>query len=161
MDATSFRIAVIAFESQSGDDACNRTRIIGKLAEAAREGVQLALFPQSGIGAPEDDAIAAAVEQTGVAAGVGWIERTDDGRRYESYAIRSPGGARVHILIGEDNDVVESVRTMALTGATLLVAPKRGDRPHRAPLAPNTERAMPRGSLPLSFAIIGRNRATG
>jgi len=161
MDASSFRIAVIAPESQSDDVACNRTRIIGKLAEAAREGVQLALFPQSGIGAPEDDAIAAAVERTGVAAGVGWIGRMDDGRRYERYAICSPGGARVYMLIGEDNDVAESVRMMALTGATLLVAPKRGDRSHRAPLAPTTERAMPRGSLPLSFAIIGRNRVTG
>ncbi|KXU92691.1 carbon-nitrogen hydrolase [Caballeronia megalochromosomata] len=272
MDITSFRIAVIALESQPA-------LIAGTLADAASQGVQLAVFPQSSIGAPDDlsraepfdgpsiRAIAAAVDDTGVAAGVGWIERTEDGRFYDSYAMLFPGGARVRhrklhasqrglhggnrftvfeapfgvrigILIGDDNDVVENVRMTALMGATLLIAPMRGDRSHRAPLAARAadngmfiacshpscdealiagpdgrvlarhasakgglivaevkpalaeasigrkalsarrpdlyeplaragnayplrieaERAMPRGSLPLSFAMVGRNR---
>ncbi|SAK79718.1 hypothetical protein AWB75_04859 [Caballeronia catudaia] len=145
---------------------------------------------------------------------------------------------RLGILIGEDNDVVENVRMTALMGATLLIAPMRGDRSRRAtlaaraadngmyiayahtssdqamivgpdgrvlarhsrandglivarvlpslaeassarqalaarrpdlyaplahrgnayPLAMETERPAPRGALPLSFAIVGRNR---
>ncbi|WP_061158453.1 nitrilase-related carbon-nitrogen hydrolase [Caballeronia temeraria] len=275
MDATSFRVAVIALESQQGDTARHCMRIAEKLADAARQGVRLAVFPPSCIEEPGDEsfdgaslhAIAAAVDETGVAAGVGWIERTEDGRRYDSYAICFPGGARVRhrmlhatqrglhsgnaftvfdapfgvrigILIGADNDVVENVRMTALMGATLLIAPMRGDRSHRAmlaaraadngmyiacshasveqaliagpdgcvlacqadvrdgviaaqvqpslagasighrammtrrpdlygplarqgnvyPLAPETERARPRGSLPLSYAVVGRNR---
>jgi predicted amidohydrolase len=282
LDATSFRIAVIAPESRHGDAARNCALIAGKLADAARQGVRLAVFPPSSIGGPDDDAsaepfdgpfiraIAAAVDETGVAAGVGWIERTEDGRRYDSYAICFPGGARVRhrmlrpahrglhignrftvfaapggvrigILIGADNDVVENVRTTALMGATLLIAPMRGDHSPRAtlavraadngvyiacshasgeqalivgpdgrvlarnanardgmivanvrpsvaeasagqraraarrpdlygpltrqgdayPIAPETERTMPRGSLPLSFAVVGRHRVTG
>ncbi|WP_321791647.1 nitrilase-related carbon-nitrogen hydrolase [Caballeronia sp. J97] len=279
MDATSFRVAVIALESRHGDASFNCSRIAEKLARTARQGVQLALFPQSSISGPDEvsraepfdgpsiRAIAAAVDETGVAAGVGWIERTADGRLYDSFAICFPGGARVRhrklhathrglnsgncftvfdalqgvrigILIGEDNDVVENVRMTALMGATLLVAPMCGDRSHRVPLAaraadngiyiacshassdqaliagpdgrvlarhataqdgvivadvepsrveasighqaraarrpdlygplaregevcplaPETERATPRGSLPLSFAVVGRHR---
>ncbi|WP_062610830.1 nitrilase-related carbon-nitrogen hydrolase [Caballeronia calidae] len=280
MDAASFRVAVLALNSSHEDAARNCSRIAAQLARAAREDVQLAVFPQSSISAPDDearaepfdgpsiDAIAAAVDETGVAAGVGWIERTEDGRLFDSYAICFPGGMRVRhrklhaaqrrlhggdrftvldapfgirigILIGEDNDVVENVRMTALMGATLLIAPMRGDRSHRAtlaaraadngmyiayshtareesmivgpdgrvlacrasaqdglivadvnpslaeasigrqalaarrpdlyaplarrgnayPLTPEPERARPRGSLPLSFAVIGRHRA--
>lgn len=276
LDATSFRIAVTALDSPHGDAARHRALI----ADAAFQKVQLVVFPQLSIGVPDDAsraesfdgpsirAIAAAVDDTGVAAGVGWIERTEDGRLFDSYAICFPGGMRVRhrklhaaqrrlhggdrftvldapfgapigILIGEDNDVVENVRMTALMGATLLIAPMRGDRSHRAtlaaraadngmyiayshtageesmivgpdgrvlacrasahdglivadvnpslaeastghqalaarrpdlyaplarrgngyPLTPEPERARPRGSLPLSFAVIGRHRA--
>lgn len=268
LEAASFRIAVIGLES---DD---RTFIAAKLADAAQQGVQLAVFPPAALDNAHaesfDDLAArmsAAVDATGVAAGIGWIERTEDGRLYDSYALCFPGGARVRhrklhatrrgfhggngftvfdapfgmrigVLIGEDNDVVENVRMTALMGATLLIAPVRGERPHRAtlaaraadngmyiayghalgeqalivgpdgrvlarhaaasdglivarvspslaaassgrralaarrpelyaplahrgnayPVAIETERAAPRGALPLSFAIVGRNR---
>jgi len=171
LDATSFRIAVSTLVSQ-GDAA----RHCALIADAACQGVQLVLFPQLSIGVADDAsraesfdgpsirAIAAAVDGTGVAAGVGWIERTEDARLYDSYAILFPGGARVRhrklhashrglhsgerftvfdaplgarigILIGDDNDVVENVRMTALMGATLLIAPMRGDRTQRATLA--------------------------
>ncbi|BAN22767.1 nitrilase-related carbon-nitrogen hydrolase [Caballeronia insecticola] len=278
MDATSFRVAVIAFESQPGDAARNCVLIADELARAATLGVQLAVFPQSCIGGhdtahaeafdgPSIDAIAAAVDKTGVAAGVGWIERAADGRLYDSYAVcfargarvrhrklhathgalhggnrftvfDTPFGVRVGILIGGDNDVVENVRMTALMGATLLIAPmsraasrratlaaraadngmyiayahpscdesmivgpdgrvlarsngardgcivaqvkpalaeansgrralaaRRPDlyepltrQGHAFPLAIETERVQARGALPLSFAIVGRNR---
>jgi predicted amidohydrolase len=172
LDATSFRIAVTALDSQHGDAARHRALI----ADAAFQKVQLVVFPQLSIGVPDDAsraesfdgpsirAIAAAVDDTGVAAGVGWIERTEDGRLYDSYAMLFPGGAhvrhrklhashrglhsgerftvfdapfcaRIGILIGDDNDVVENVRMTALLGATLLIAPMRGDRTHRGMLA--------------------------
>ncbi|SAK52530.1 nitrilase-related carbon-nitrogen hydrolase [Caballeronia ptereochthonis] len=175
MDATSFRVAVIAPESRHGDAACNCALVTEKLSQAARSGVQLAVFPQSCISGPDDetlaepfdgpsiDAIAAAVDKTGVAAGVGWIERTGDGRLHDSYAVCFPGGPRVRhrklhathrglhggnrftvfdapfgvrigILIGGDNDVVENVRMTALMGATLLIAPMSGAASRRAPL---------------------------
>ncbi|SPB17678.1 carbon-nitrogen hydrolase [Caballeronia novacaledonica] len=270
MDAISFRIAVTALESHA--DVARHCALI---ADAASQGVQLVAFPQASIDAsraesfdgPSIRAIAAAVDDTGVAAGVGWIERTEDGRLYDSYAILFPGGARVRhrklqasqrglhsgarftvfdapfgarigILIGDDNDVVENVRMTALMGATLLIAPMRRERTHRAmlaaraaengmfiacshtsgddaliagpdgsvltrraaangglivadvkpslaetsagrralsarrpdlyaplarqgdayPLRIEPERAMPRGSLPLSFAVVGRHR---
>ncbi|SAL75218.1 Carbon-nitrogen hydrolase [Caballeronia arvi] len=267
-EAASFRVAVIAHE------LADRSLIAARLADAARHGVQLAVFPPSAIEEAHaesfDDVamqLTAAVDAAGVAAGVGWIERTEDGRLYDSYALCFPGGGRarhrklhathrrfhggsgftvfdapfgmrIGILIGEDNDVVENVRMTALMGATLLIAPMRGDRSHRAtlaaraadngmyiayarassdqamivgpdgrvlarhasandglivaqvkpslaeassarqalaarrpdlyaplaqrgnayPLVMETERAAPRGSLPLSFAIVGRNR---
>ncbi|SAL19637.1 carbon-nitrogen hydrolase [Caballeronia peredens] len=175
MDATSFRVAVMAFESQPGDAVRHCALVAAELSGAARLGVQLALFPQACIGGhdtaraeafdgPSIDAIAAAVEQTGVAAGVGWIERTGDGRLYDSYAVCFPGGARVRhrklhstqrglhggnrftvfdtpfgmrigILIGDDNDVVENVRMTALMGATLLIAPMSRAASRRATLA--------------------------
>lgn len=280
LDASSFRVAVIALESQHGDAARNCSRMVDRLAEAAARGVQLAVFPQSSVSGPHADtlaepfdgpsinSIAAAVDRTGVAAGVGWIERTEDGRLYESYAIclpngtrvrhrklhathralhggsrftvfDAPFGARIGILIGDDNDVVENVRMTALMGATLLIAPMNGGASRRAtlaaraadngmyiayshpsgdeamivgpdgrvlarhataqdglivaqvkpalaeasigrralaarrpdlyeplarqgnayPLATEPERATARGSLPISFAIVGRNRA--
>lgn len=279
MDATSFRVAVIALDARHGDASGNCARIAARLDEAARQGVQLAVFPQSSISAPDGDApaelfdgpsinaIAAAVDETGVAAGVGWSERTEDGRRYDSYAVCFPGGARtrhrklhathrglnsgsrftvfdtpfgarIGILIGGDNDVVENVRMTALMGATLLIAPVSETATRRAtlaaraadngmyiawshasddesmivgpdgrvvarhadgndgfivadvkpslaeasrgrqalaarrpelygpltregyayPLSPDAERAMPRGSLPLSFAMVARSR---
>ncbi|WP_250512740.1 nitrilase-related carbon-nitrogen hydrolase [Caballeronia sp. INDeC2] len=176
MNAASFRIAVTVLDSQHADAARHCAPIAGKLAEAACQDVQLVVFPQLSIRAADDlsraesfdgpsiRAIAAAVDDTGVAAGVGWIERTEDKRLYDSYAILFPGGARVRhrklhashrglqsgerftvfdspfgarigILIGDDNDVVENVRMTALMGATLLIAPMRDQRTQRATLA--------------------------
>jgi predicted amidohydrolase len=98
-------------------------------------------------------AVADAVDRTGVAAGVGLIERASSGDLYSSYVVCLPGGERhVHrklqrdgerhiargdgftvfdaqagwriaVLIGGDNYLVENARMAALLGAALLVAP--------------------------------------
>lgn len=43
---------------------------------------------------PSISAVAQAVEATGVAAGVGWLERGDDGALYNSDVMCMPGGAK-------------------------------------------------------------------
>jgi predicted amidohydrolase len=177
------QVAAIPFASRRGDARENVSRVVAALDQAAREGIALAVFPETCLAAahgstclralcraeldalaePLDGssihAVAQAVERTGVAAGVGWIERAADGRLFNSYVVCMPGGARfchralhacgsrigrgsrftvfdtqwgvrVGILIGADNDVVENARVTALMGATLLLAPHRCD--HRA-----------------------------
>ncbi|WP_244807881.1 MULTISPECIES: hypothetical protein [Caballeronia] len=160
MDAASFRVAVIALESRKGDAALDCRFIAAKLAYAARQGVWLALFSPSGIddsrADPFDDpsihAIAAAVDESGVAAGVGWIERTEDGGRFDSYAICFPGGARVR------HRMPSAARRGSHSGNRLGVFDAH---PLAHETERTTERTMPRGSLPLSFAIVGRHRLTG
>ncbi|CAB3761780.1 nitrilase-related carbon-nitrogen hydrolase [Paraburkholderia solisilvae] len=174
------RVAAIPFASRPGDTRENVSRVVAWLDEAARAGITLAVFPEAclsgangalrarrtsraqwhALAEPLDGAaigaIAQAVERTGVAAGVGWIERAADGRCFNSYVVCLPGGARfchrklhtgaqqvgngsrftvfdtqwgvrVGILIGADNEVVENARVTALMGATLLLAPHRSD----------------------------------
>ncbi|HTH77075.1 MAG TPA: nitrilase-related carbon-nitrogen hydrolase [Trinickia sp.] len=150
--------------------------VAAELSRAASDGVSLAVFPElslvgilridrlrraelDALSEPlfgtSIDAVAQAVEMSGVAAGVGWIERGDDGALYNSYVVCMPGGVRhrhrkvyvtenphlrtgerfdVHdtpwgatmtILIGADNYLPENARVAALKGATLLVAPHR------------------------------------
>lgn len=150
--------------------------IADRLRRAARDGVNFAVFPELSLagGVPLDrlrraeletlaeplfgpsiDAVAQAVEATKVAAGVGWLERGDDGALYNSYVVCMPGGARhrhrkvyalesrylragerfdvfdtpwgvaTSILIGADNYLSDNARVAALKGATLLVAPHR------------------------------------
>lgn len=150
--------------------------IAAQLARAACDGVNLVVFPELSLtgavridrlrraelealseplSGPSIDSVAEAVERSGVAAGVGWLERADDGALYNSYVVCMPGGARhrhrkvyamenphlrtgerfdVHgtpwgvamsILIGADNYLPENARVAALKGATLLVAPHR------------------------------------
>jgi predicted amidohydrolase len=171
------RVAALPFTAAC---AAGRQPPFGAIAEhlsaLARDRVGLAVFPEmSLVGAarverlrraelealsepldgPSIEAVACAVETTGVAAGVGWVERADDGALYNSYVVCMPGGARhVHrkvysmesphlqsgarfevfdtpwgikmsILIGADNYMPENARVTALKGATLLVAPHR------------------------------------
>lgn len=150
--------------------------VADSLANVARDGVRLAVFPEltlqgdmhvaelrrselealaEPIDGPSVSLVAAAVEKTGVAAGVGWIERAGDGRLFNSYVVCMPDGARhrhrklhalehrhlssgdgvtvfdtpwgmrMSILIGVDNCVVENVRVAAVMGASLLIAPHR------------------------------------
>ncbi|CAB3768201.1 nitrilase-related carbon-nitrogen hydrolase [Paraburkholderia humisilvae] len=167
------RIAAVPFASRRGDTRDNVTRIVAALDHAARAGIALAVFPEAcltGMGGgtrlrhadwqaiaqpldgPLIGEVAQAVKRTGVAAGVGWIERAADGRFFNSYVVCMPGGARfchrkLHagghriddgsrftvfdtqwgvraaILIGADNGLVENARVIALMGATLLLAP--------------------------------------
>ncbi|GAB7521444.1 nitrilase-related carbon-nitrogen hydrolase [Paraburkholderia sp. 2C] len=172
--SSTLRVAAISFVSRGGEVRDNVSRIVALLDEAARADVALAVFPETCISGaatgreallalaepldgPSIDAVAQAVGRTGVAAGVGWIERGAEGRLFNSYAVCMPDGARhchrklhaygnrlgsgnrftvfdthwgmrVGILIGADNDLVENVRVTALMGATLLLAPYRCER---------------------------------
>ncbi|WP_240766375.1 nitrilase-related carbon-nitrogen hydrolase [Paraburkholderia flava] len=179
MAASTLRVASIPFVSRDGDNAHNAARIAALLGDAAREGVALAVFPEKSLSGyantaklpraqldalaePLDGAsvrtVAAAVDRTGVACGVGLIERAPDGRLFNSYAVCLPGGERhchrqlhaaghrrigngdaftvfdtawgirVAILIGSDSYPVENVRMTALMDATLLVAAHRRER---------------------------------
>jgi predicted amidohydrolase len=174
------RVASIALAAQRGEIEQNAERVVARIERAARERIGLAVFPEAcltgGIGggmststrtmrraqmkalaASVDgehvQAVADAVERTGVAAGVGLIERAADGALYSSYVVCLPGGKRhVHrklhadgqphlasgdrftvfdmrggwrlaVLVGGDNYPVENARMAALLGAGLLVAP--------------------------------------
>lgn len=171
------RVAALPFASSHA--AAKNAPFIGiaeRLGELAREQVGLAVFPEMSLvgsarverlrrgelealseplDGPSIAAVGRAVDATGVAAGVGWIERANDGALYNSYVVCMPGGARhVHrkvyatesphlrsggafdvfdtpwgikmsILIGADNYMPENARVAAVKGATLLVAPHR------------------------------------
>ncbi|WCM23861.1 carbon-nitrogen hydrolase [Paraburkholderia bryophila] len=170
------RVASIPLVSRRGDAAWNVARVAACLADAAGQNIGLAVFPEScltgyasmaklsrveldglaeSIEGPSIRAVTEAVERTGVAAGVGFVERAADGRLFNSYVVCLPGGQRhghrklhafehrrmsngdrftvfdtswgmrVGILIGADNYLVENVRMTALMGATLLIAPHR------------------------------------
>ncbi|MDQ7977936.1 nitrilase-related carbon-nitrogen hydrolase [Paraburkholderia sp. SARCC-3016] len=182
--SSTLRIAAISLVSRRGEARDNVSRIVALLEEAARAGIALAVFPEaciSGVRAgrvsdaaadvatsrleelravaepldgPSISVVAQAVERTGVAAGVGWIERGDGRRLFNSYVVCMPDGTRhchrklhvhggrlgsgnrftvfdtqwgvrVGILIGADNELVENARVTALMGATLLLAPYR------------------------------------
>ncbi|NKJ49407.1 carbon-nitrogen hydrolase [Burkholderia sp. SG-MS1] len=170
------RVATIPLVSLRGEVSQNVERVAQWLALAARDQIDLAVFPEAclvggadltslhrrelealaeRLDGPALSAVADAVESTGVAAGVGLIERAQDGRLFNSYVICMPGGprhchrklyafehrriecgerftvfdtawgVRIGILIGADNYLIENVRMTALMGATLLVAPHR------------------------------------
>jgi predicted amidohydrolase len=162
--------------SPSGAHAAKLACVARLAARAAAAGVKLLVFPElcmldlarerachrrqaealaEPLDGPTINAIAEVVEQTGVAIGVGFIERARDGRLFNSYAVCLPGGARhchrqlcvsepkpfhegdgfttfdtpwgvrLAILIGTDIDLVENMRATALLGSTVLIAPHR------------------------------------
>lgn len=174
----SLRIAAVPFASHPCDAPHNVARIADCLRLAAERKIGLLVFPETCIGGsgsiaklhraeldalaepldgPSIRAVAEVVERSGVAAGVGLIERAADGRLFNSYVVCLPGGVRhchrkLHafehrrissgdrftvfdtawgvragILIGGDNYLVENMRMTALMGATLLIAPHRSD----------------------------------
>ncbi|GAB2900343.1 hypothetical protein GCM10027093_41150 [Paraburkholderia jirisanensis] len=176
---STLRVAAVPFSARYGDAPHNVARIVAALERAVTHDIRLAVFPEASvsgvrIGARERraqldalaepfegasiDAVAQAVERTGVAAGVGWLERGIDGRLFNSYAVCMPGGLRVRhrqlvcaghrsiaggaaftvfdtgwgvhagILVGADNHASENARMTALMGANLLIAPYRANR---------------------------------
>ncbi|WP_168789501.1 nitrilase-related carbon-nitrogen hydrolase [Paraburkholderia aromaticivorans] len=176
------RVAAASLGSRPGDAPHNVARITDCLALAAEKDIGLVVFPETCIGGygsmaklhraeldalaepldgPSIRAVADAVERSGVAAGVGFVERAADGRLFNSYVVCLPGGVRhchrklhafehrrisngdrftvfdttwgvrVGILIGGDNYLVENMRMTALMGATLLIAPHRSDGANR------------------------------
>ena len=174
--SSPFKVATVPLVSVRVDAPQNVANVSARLADAALRGVSLVVFPEASLvgygdtlklrrrelvtlAEPLDgrsiDEVAKAVERTGVAAGVGFIECAPDGSLFNSYVICMPGGVRcchrklhrvehpaiecgeqytvldtkwgvrIGILIGADNYLVENVRMTALMGATLLVAPHR------------------------------------
>jgi predicted amidohydrolase len=174
--SSPFKVATVPLISQRGNASRNVANVSAWLADAALQEISLVVFPEASLvgygdtlnlrrrelvtlAEPLDgrsiDEVANAVERTGVAAGVGFIERAPDGRLFNSYVICMPGGVRcchrklhmvehpgiergeqytvldttwgvrIGILIGADNYLIENVRMTALMGATLLVAPHR------------------------------------
>ena len=172
----TFQVATVPLISLRGNASQNVANVSAWLAEAALKEISLVVFPEACLVGYEDtlnlrrrelatlaepldgrsiDEVAKAVERTGVAAGIGFIERAADGRLFNSYVICMPGGVRcchrklhmvehpgiergeqytvldttwgvrIGILIGADNYLIENVRMTALMGATLLVAPHR------------------------------------
>jgi predicted amidohydrolase len=176
---SALRVASVRLFSPSGGLAGKLECIARSAAQAAVAGVKLLVFPElcltdlprgrsfhrrqadalaEPFDGPSIDEIAHTVEHTGVAIGVGFIERAGDGRLFNSYVVCLPGGARhchrqlhvcdekpfhegasfttfdtpwgvrVAILIGADIDLVENARATALLGSTLLIAPHRAGR---------------------------------
>jgi predicted amidohydrolase len=174
--SSPFKVATVPLVSMRGNASQNVANVSACLADAARQAVSLVVFPELSLvgygdtlnlrrrelvalAEPLDsrsiDEVADAVERTGVAAGVGFIERAPNGTLFNSYVVCMPGGVRcchrklqtaehpgiergeqytvldtkwgvrIGILIGADNYLVENVRMTALMGATLLVAPHR------------------------------------
>gem|GEM_PF-173766 len=185
MSAPILRVAAVPLVSFGGgvsSGVSNVSRVADRLALAAREGITLAVFPEAclagcanlatlsrreldalaePVDGPSVSAVADAVDATGVAAGVGLIERAPDGRLFNSYVVCMPDGVRychrklyafehrriecgnrftvfdtawgvrIAVLIGSDNYLIENARMTALMGATLLVAPHRRYRTDR------------------------------
>jgi predicted amidohydrolase len=170
-------LGVAAFPSipRYDDTSHNVARIVAALEQVSRHGIRLAVFPEASISGtdtgtqqrraqldalaepldgPSVSTVAQAAERTGVAAGIGWLERGTDGRLFNSYAVCMPDGRRVRhrqlgpagrriaggteftmfdtgwgvhagILVGTDNHASENARMTALLGANLLIAPYR------------------------------------
>ena len=170
------RIAAFPVAACARSDAPSTDALVDRLADAGRKGIDLAVFPEMSLSPggisptmrrkqlerlaePIDGALLRAVSdaaaRTGVAAGVGWLERGEDARLFNSYAVclpdgtrhrhrklhvfenrqvqtgdcvtvfDTPWGVRMSILIGADNYVPENARVAALMGASVLIAPHR------------------------------------
>ncbi|SOE92474.1 Predicted amidohydrolase [Burkholderia sp. D7] len=174
--SSPFQVATVPLISVRGNASQNVANVSAWLAEAALQEISLVIFPEASLAGYGDtlnvrlrqlatlaepldgrsiNAVANAVERTGVAAGVGFIEQAPDGSLFNSYVVCMPGGVRcchrklqavehpgiergeqytvvdtkwgvrIGILIGADNYLIENVRMTAMMGATLLVAPHR------------------------------------
>ncbi|GLS06222.1 hydrolase [Chitiniphilus shinanonensis] len=175
MTASSIRAATVQFEARPGDKDYNLGRIRHFVAEAAAQGVQMLAFPEmcvtgywfvrnldrAGLEAlaepvpdgPSVTALRALAGQHGMLIGAGLIERGDDGRLHNTYAVcmpdgqvhahrklhafehehihsgdgytvfDTPWGVRAGVLICWDNNLIENARATALLGASVLLAP--------------------------------------
>lgn len=172
---TTLRCASVQFHHRADDKAYNLGVIEAFVAEAAEQDVRILAFPEMGItgywhirnatrdhiaglaeavpGGPSVQRIRELARRHDMAIGVGLIERADDDRFYNSYAVclpdgsvhchrklhafenehidsgdrftvfDTPFGVRVGILICWDNNLVENTRATALDGADILIAP--------------------------------------
>jgi predicted amidohydrolase len=181
MPPKSLRAASVQFQHRAGDRQYNLSRV-GDFVDAAKaQDVQLLAFPEmclsgywhvpkldvaglealaEAVDGPSITKVKALAAQSGIAIGAGWLERAEDGRLFNSYAVCMPDGAhhvhrklhafehvhihsgdrytvfdtpwgiRAGILICWDNNLVENARATALAGATLLIAPHQTGGTH-------------------------------
>ena len=176
MSGSAFRVASMPFRPAPGGAAASVAAIDRLAAQAADEHIRLLVFPELCLVASHDapvlrrrelealaepldgPSISAVVDiavRSGVAVGVGFIERAGDGRCFNSYVVcmpdglrhchrklymdgpelfeqgdcftvfDTPWGGRAAILTGADNDLVENVRAAAVLGAAVLISPHR------------------------------------
>ena len=171
---TSLRAGTVQFQHRAGDKLYNIETVERFAREAAGQGVQILAFPEmcltgywhigkldrAGLDllaepadGPSVSAVSRLARETGMLVGAGFLERTADGKLYNSYAaclptglvhihrklhafehdeissgegftvFDTPWGVKVGILICWDNNLVENVRATALLGADILLAP--------------------------------------
>lgn len=169
------RAGSVQFNHVPGDKASNLRTIERFTRQAANRGVRLLVFPEMCIpgywhvrklSRGDIEALSESVpegpstrkllrlsEEYGVTLGAGLIERSEEGRLYNTYVVAmpdgqtarhrklhcfisehmvsgdsytvfdTPEGARVGVLTCYDNNIIENVRITALMGAEILLAP--------------------------------------
>jgi predicted amidohydrolase len=169
------RVAATQFQHAAGDKAYN-LGVMRRFAEqAAAEKVEILAFPECCISGywhlrklsreelwdlaepvfegPSSQTLRGWSRELGITIGAGLVERTSDGRMYNTYVVAMPNGelfrhrkiqafehdditpgdsytvfdtphgCRVGVLICYDNNLVENARATALLGAEILLAP--------------------------------------
>ena len=170
----SFKVSSVQFQHRASDKTYNLSRIDHFTQKAIEADCQLVAFPEMCISGywhvPKLDAaslhalaeplagpsiahVSQLAKERQIAIGAGFLERSDEGALYNSYAVCMPDGAihchrklhawehelmssgnrytvfdtpwgiRVGILICWDNNLVENGRATALMGAEMLIAP--------------------------------------
>jgi predicted amidohydrolase len=169
------RVAAVQFEHAAGDKSANFAKIEAFAAQAAQQKVEIVAFPECCItgywfltklarrplwdlaeevpAGPSTQRLLAMARRHGMTIGAGLVERTDDGRMFNTYVVAmpdgqwrrhrkiqafesdfissgdeytvfdTPHGCRVGVLICYDNNIFENVRITALQGAEVLLAP--------------------------------------
>ena len=169
------RVATVQFQHVPSDKAANLETVCRLTAEAAGKGAELVVFPEMCItgywhlrnlpqadlevlaeSVPEGEctqALLALAKEHDLSVGVGFIERGEDGRLFNSYVVAMPdgrtachrklhafinehiscgdqytvfelpNGTRAGILICYDCNLGENVRINALRGVEVLIAP--------------------------------------
>ena len=173
--ANMVRVASVQFQHRPGDKPYNIGRISDFARRAAKRGAALVATPEMGIcgywhvpgldraeldelservpEGPSASVIRQLAMDLGIGIGAGLLERTKDGKLFNSYLVAlpngdihvhrklhafehdeilsgdrftvfdTPWGIRVGVLICWDNNLVENVRATALLGADVLLAP--------------------------------------
>ncbi|MFO1064687.1 MAG: nitrilase family protein [Pirellulales bacterium] len=171
----NIRVAAVQFEHAPGDKLANLSVVIRLARRAAEQGAEIVVAPECCLSGywhlrslsreelwelaeeiPSGDTaqhLQAAACEMRITIGAGLIERTSDGRMFNSYVVAMPDGSmqvhrklhvfvspylsagdsytvfdtphgcRVGVLICYDNNLVENARICALRGAEVLLAP--------------------------------------
>jgi predicted amidohydrolase len=172
---STIRCASVQFRHRANDKPYNLGVMDGFVARAAEAGVAILAFPEMCVtgywhirnadraliddlaepvpGGPSTRHVSALARTHGMTIGFGLIERGEDGRFYNAYAVclpdgtvhchrklhafenehiasgdrytvfDTPHGVRAGVLICWDNNLVENARATALLGADILIAP--------------------------------------
>jgi len=170
-----FKVAAVQFEHAPGDKDANFEKIGHFAAAAARESAEAVIFPECCIvgywhlrhlsrhaiadlaeavpAGPSSGRLMSIAEKHGVTVGAGLLEKSEEGRFYNTYVVAMPDGRfarhrKIHAFISEhvscgcqftvfdlpngwragllvcyDNNIVENVRITALAGADVIFAP--------------------------------------